>query len=136
MGRSGHFRVSQRDYGTVKIRDFLDSKWVRAARDPRVQAQVAENLPRWQQQIKNTGLLKKSRQLWEVLTGNKTTRTEKVLIFGALLYLLSPVDAVPDVFPVLGWLDDLGVAGLVLGYLTRKLDSTEVEEVPTDRKDP
>ncbi len=27
----------------------------------------------------------------------------------ALLYVLSPLDLVPDWFPVIGWLDDLGV---------------------------
>jgi len=34
----------------------------------------------------------------------------KVVLFGLwLLYLLSPVDLVPDVFPVVGWIDDLFV---------------------------
>jgi hypothetical protein len=27
----------------------------------------------------------------------------------ALLYVLSPLDLVPDVIPIVGWLDDLGV---------------------------
>lgn len=27
----------------------------------------------------------------------------------ALLYILSPLDLIPDVIPVVGWLDDLGV---------------------------
>jgi uncharacterized membrane protein YkvA (DUF1232 family) len=27
----------------------------------------------------------------------------------ALLYVLSPLDLIPDWFPVIGWLDDLGV---------------------------
>lgn len=36
----------------------------------------------------------------------------KVLVFGLwLLYLLSPVDLVPDVFPLVGWIDDLFVLG-------------------------
>ncbi|MCA9040728.1 MAG: DUF1232 domain-containing protein [Planctomycetaceae bacterium] len=30
-----------------------------------------------------------------------------------LLYVLSPIDALPDVIPILGWIDDIGV----LGYL-------------------
>jgi len=27
----------------------------------------------------------------------------------ALLYIISPLDLIPDVIPVIGWLDDLGV---------------------------
>lgn len=30
----------------------------------------------------------------------------------AVAYAVSPIDAVPDVIPVVGWLDDLGVLGL------------------------
>ncbi|MDH3598601.1 MAG: DUF1232 domain-containing protein, partial [Candidatus Tectomicrobia bacterium] len=36
----------------------------------------------------------------------------KVVLFGLwLLYLLSPVDLVPDMFPLVGWIDDLFVLG-------------------------
>jgi uncharacterized membrane protein YkvA (DUF1232 family) len=43
-----------------------------------------------------------------------------VLIVAALLYLIAPIDAVPDVIQIAGWLDDVGVAGMVLDYLDRK----------------
>lgn len=33
----------------------------------------------------------------------------KVAITGALGYLILPLDAVPDVLPVIGWLDDAGI---------------------------
>ena len=39
----------------------------------------------------------------------------KVLPFLALLYVISPLDFVPDVLPVLGQLDDLGVILVALG---------------------
>lgn len=45
-----------------------------------------------------------------------TPRTMKnvLLLVGCILYLLSPIDLVPDVIPVLGWLDDIVVlAGTV-----------------------
>lgn len=32
-----------------------------------------------------------------------------MLMVMALLYTISPIDFIPDIFPVLGWLDDIGV---------------------------
>lgn len=44
---------------------------------------------------------------------------KKGLALAAVLYLFLPVDAVPDVVPVLGWLDDLGLLGVAVAALTR-----------------
>ena len=41
----------------------------------------------------------------------------KLLFLLAALYVLTPADVVPDVLPVIGWLDDLGVAGLAAAFL-------------------
>lgn len=35
----------------------------------------------------------------------------------ALAYFVSPVDAVPDTLPGVGWTDDLGVLGVAVGSL-------------------
>jgi hypothetical protein len=41
-------------------------------------------------------------------------------ILAALLYVVSPVDVVPDFLPGLGWLDDALVVGALLWYLTNR----------------
>ncbi len=41
----------------------------------------------------------------------------KVVLAGAAVYLASPVDLVPDFIPVIGYLDDLVVAAMVLDAL-------------------
>ena len=51
----------------------------------------------------------------------------KVLPFLALLYVISPLDFVPDFLPVLGQLDDLGVVLLALEGFTRLCPTEAVE---------
>jgi len=40
-----------------------------------------------------------------------------LIIAVVLVYIISPLDFVPDVFPVLGWLDDTFLVGLLAYYL-------------------
>jgi uncharacterized membrane protein YkvA (DUF1232 family) len=49
----------------------------------------------------------------------------KLLFLLAALYVVLPVDAVPDVVPVFGWLDDLGVAALAVAFLLRTVRAYE-----------
>ena len=46
----------------------------------------------------------------------------KLLGVGALLYVVLPVDVVPDFIPVIGWLDDLGVVTMVTAFLWRDIN--------------
>lgn len=45
-----------------------------------------------------------------------------VLLFAALLYLVNPMDIVPDAIPAAGLLDDAAVIGWMLGKLREELD--------------
>jgi uncharacterized membrane protein YkvA (DUF1232 family) len=38
----------------------------------------------------------------------------------AILYILSPLDLIPDIFPIIGWLDDLGVLAWAARYVLKK----------------
>ncbi|MDH4112052.1 MAG: DUF1232 domain-containing protein [Actinomycetota bacterium] len=44
----------------------------------------------------------------------------KLLVGGALVWVLSPIDLVPEFIPVLGPLDDVIVLGLVLRHLVKR----------------
>ena len=54
-----------------------------------------------------------------------------VVILGTLLYLVSPIDISPDVFPVLGWIDD----GLVASLLVTEVSSLMTEALKRRRSD-
>lgn len=45
-----------------------------------------------------------------------------------VVYLVVPLDAIPDLVPVVGWLDDLGVMSLVSYYLFRSVRRYEEAE--------
>ncbi|MDX2228082.1 MAG: YkvA family protein [Leptolyngbyaceae cyanobacterium bins.349] len=43
------------------------------------------------------------------------------IIGGSLLYLLSPLDISPDVFPIIGWIDDGVIATLLVAEVSSLL---------------
>jgi uncharacterized membrane protein YkvA (DUF1232 family) len=40
----------------------------------------------------------------------------------AAAYVILPIDLIPDFIPIFGWLDDLGVVGLVTWYMVRQIN--------------
>ncbi len=45
----------------------------------------------------------------------------KSIVVGALVYFIVPIDAIPDIAPLVGYLDDLGVITAVLKFLGNEL---------------
>lgn len=44
------------------------------------------------------------------------------IIVGTIVYVLSPLDAIPDIVPVLGWLDDASIVGFAISKLADEVD--------------
>lgn len=59
--------------------------------------------------------------LWRIVGSNKIGRVEKAVAYGALFYLLTPIDFIPDQIPFFGMLDDFGVLGIALAYYKSRL---------------
>jgi len=45
----------------------------------------------------------------------------KAIVVAALIYFISPIDTIPDIAPLFGYLDDLGVITALLKYLGSEL---------------
>lgn len=45
----------------------------------------------------------------------------KSIVVAALIYFISPIDAIPDIAPLVGYLDDLGVITAVLKFMGSEL---------------
>jgi uncharacterized membrane protein YkvA (DUF1232 family) len=53
---------------------------------------------------------------------------EKALLVAAIIYVISPLDLIPDVFPFIGQIDDLYVVALVLLRLVNRTDEAVVRQ--------
>lgn len=45
----------------------------------------------------------------------------KTIVVAALLYFILPIDSIPDISPLIGYLDDLGVIMAVIKYMGSEL---------------
>lgn len=47
---------------------------------------------------------------------------KKTIVVAALLYFISPLDTIPDIAPLVGYLDDLGVILAVTKFMSKELE--------------
>jgi uncharacterized membrane protein YkvA (DUF1232 family) len=59
-------------------------------------------------------VVERALQLYFALQATSTPKWAKITIIGALGYFITPLDAIPDFIPVVGYSDDLGVLALAL----------------------
>ena len=62
-----------------------------------------------------------------IIKDDRTPRVAKFLMIAAVFYMVSPIDLIPDVIPIIGFLDDIIIVpGLVI--LALKLIPKQVVE--------
>ncbi len=59
--------------------------------------------------------------LYRYLKSPEISWYRKSIIVGALIYFISPIDAIPDLAPFIGYLDDLGVIAALIKYLGNEI---------------
>jgi len=60
--------------------------------------------------------------LYYTLQSDKVSKTDKAIIIGALGYMISPLDVIPDAIPIAGLTDDLAVLLYVLKKVWTGID--------------
>lgn len=68
------------------------------------------------------------RLLGNLLKDSAVPTAEKALFLGAIVYVISPLDFIPDVFPFIGQVDDLYVVALTLLRLINRTDESIVRK--------
>lgn len=63
-----------------------------------------------------------------LLKDMRVPTAEKALFVAAIVYVISPLDFIPDVFPFIGQVDDIYVVALTLLRLVNRTDETVVRE--------
>ncbi len=68
------------------------------------------------------------RGVFRFLVDRKAPWAPKLLLLFAVLYAVSPIDAIPDIAPIVTWIDDAGLLAYALGYTLSAVDRHESGE--------
>lgn len=60
-------------------------------------------------------------KLWNVVNDPKSDKAVKALAVGALIYLVSPIDVIPDFIPLAGLADDAGVITFAITQMAKMM---------------
>jgi uncharacterized membrane protein YkvA (DUF1232 family) len=66
--------------------------------------------------------------LGRLLKDARVPTAEKALFIAAIVYVISPLDLIPDIFPFIGQVDDLYVVALTLLRLVNRTDESVVRQ--------
>ena len=66
--------------------------------------------------------------LYYTLQSDAVSKTDKAIIIGALGYMISPLDVIPDAIPIAGLTDDFAVLMYVLKKVWTDIDPTIIEQ--------
>jgi uncharacterized membrane protein YkvA (DUF1232 family) len=77
---------------------------------------------------RNLPVLRKPGAIWRYLKNPNTAKLPKLFLLGAIAYVVMPVDLIPDIAPIVGWLDDLGFATFAIGWVSKKASEAAAAE--------
>ncbi|MFD2905535.1 YkvA family protein [Sphingobacterium anhuiense] len=88
---------------------------------------TSADLEEAEQKAKNLDVRKEDFQLLiamckDTFSGKyKMNKWNLSVIVATIIYVISPLDAIPDVIPVLGWIDDVTIIGYAISKLSEEI---------------
>ena len=111
------------DLGDLNELDFGERSEEQIKKDYEPKAEyVEENL--WyklEKAGKKISFAKDIMALFNYMQDSFVSWHRKAIVIAALIYFISPIDTIPDVAPLFGYLDDLGVITALLKFLGNEL---------------
>lgn len=128
--------------------NFEKSKWVermiQILKDPQRLAEFEKAVAKFlETKGKTSPTMRRAEQAYRIFRDGKArellTPRNAIILGAALLYLITPLDAIPDLVPVVGLLDDLGLLSLILAvvlpdFLQENPDISKEEQEELNRE--
>jgi uncharacterized membrane protein YkvA (DUF1232 family) len=73
-------------------------------------------------------LWRSARLSWRLFRDERTPRSAKLLLVGAVLLIVSPINWIPNFVPILGQMEDLALLGLALNVFLRRVPASLRQE--------
>ncbi|WP_129596491.1 YkvA family protein [Anaerophilus nitritogenes] len=67
-------------------------------------------------------VFKKTKGIYKLIKDPKVSKWKKIMIVGSIVYVISPIDLIPDPILGLGWIDDAVVVGYMISKISKELD--------------
>lgn len=104
------------------ITTLENSTWGAKMKDPKVIETLEKDVLQWlNTKGKNSPAAKRAALALKIFRSGRAGQLltpRNIIILGAsLLYTICPLDCIPDVVPVIGWMDDLGLLAMALGAI-------------------
>lgn len=106
------------------------SKWIQKPRGVGRLVSIAQNKVRANDQVfkslrKDLDLMLRLSKAWATGKYKDVSVSSLLIVVGAILYLIDPLDLVPDFVPLLGLTDDVTVFGLAISRVKSELNKFE-----------
>ena len=109
-----------------ELKDFFEGYDISGEQDEAAYRRQAKHVgEQFEQKLERVGHKLRFAQdllaLYRYFMDGRVAWQKKTVVVGALLYFISPLDAIPDLAPLVGYLDDLGVILAVTKFMSSEL---------------
>ncbi len=77
----------------------------------------------------------KIKTLYNIIKDSETPWEYKAVAIAALIYLISPIDLIPDAFPIIGFLDDISIIMIAYNKIMEAANTLEDKPIQNEEND-